>query len=248
MQSFYRYKILIEYDGTPFHGWQIQKGLLSIQGLLQEAIYKFSLERVTLYGAGRTDAGVHALGQVAHFDLHKNWLPDTISDALNHYLKPHPIIVLNTELVEQNFHARFSAISRSYIYRILNRRAPPSIDANRVWHIPEVIDINKIEAASQYLIGTHDFSSFRSKQCQAKSPLKSIEQIKITSQEDEIRIFLEARSFLHNQVRIIVGNLRKVGNGKWEADKINQILQARDRCFADATAPAQGLYLYRIRY
>ena len=219
---------------------------------------------VILYGAGRTDAGVHALGQVAHFDLHKSLPTRTIVDAINHFLRPHPIMVLAAAQVDRSFHARFSAISRSYFYRILNRYAPPALDVNRVWHVREKLDAVKMHEAAQILVGKHDFSSFRSSHCQAKTPLRSIHQISvirtgdgkhddtiknhIKMYDDEVIIHVKARSFLHNQVRIIAGNLRKIGGGQWDAEQLTRVLRAKDRRAADATAPAYGLYLHEIKY
>ena len=243
-----RYKIKVEYDGNGFHGWQEQKGLVSVQGAIQEAIEMFSGEVVTVHGAGRTDAGVHALGQVAHFDLNKPKPSNEVCSALNHFLKNKKIAILEAVEVGQEFHARFSAKSRSYIYKIINRRPHLTTHEGFAWHIPEKLDENLMHAAAQHLIGLHDLKSFRSSHCQAKSSVKSIDVIKVERYGEGIEIFIRARSFLHNQVRIIVGTLRRVGNTSWHPNKIQQILAARNRAAAGQTAPPFGLYLYEVGY
>ncbi len=243
-----RYKITIEYDGSDFHGWQEQKGLRSVQQTIQEAIFKFSGESVVLYGAGRTDAGVHAIGQVGHFDLQTYKDPNEVSRALNHFLKNEKIAILKTEEVTEDFHARFSAVSRSYIYKIINRRAHPTTQKELAWHVMEPLDVTLMNEAAQYLIGFHDLTSFRSAQCQSTSALKSIASIAVERHGENIEVFITARSFLHNQVRIIVGTLRKVGNGFLHPSKIHEIIEARDRSAAGQTAPPYGLYLRNCLY
>ena len=244
-----RYKIELEYDGSDFSGWQQQDGVPSVQETVQNAIYAFTGEKVNIYGAGRTDAGVHALGQVAHFDLHKSFSADKVGNAMNHFLKRSNIGVLNVEVVDDSFHARFSAKSRSYIYRIINRRTPLTLERNRAWHVIQNLDVEKIQDAAQYLIGKHDFSSFRSTYCQSISPHKTLDVITVERHSmDLIEIYISARSFLHNQVRIIVGTLYKIGIGSWTSEKMLEILKARNRATAGQTAPPYGLYLYKIRY
>jgi tRNA pseudouridine38-40 synthase len=243
-----RYKITIEYDGSDFHGWQEQKGLRSVQQTIQEAIFKFSGESVVLYGAGRTDAGVHAIGQVGHFDLQTFKDPNEVSRALNHFLKNEKIAILKTEEVTEDFHARFSAVSRSYVYKILNRRAHLTTQKGLAWHVMEPLDVTLMHEAAQHLIGFHDLTSFRSAQCQSTSALKSISSIAVERHGENIEVFITARSFLHNQVRIIVGTLRKVGNGFWHPSKIQEIIEARDRSAAGQTAPPYGLYLRNCLY
>ncbi len=237
-----RYKIIIEYNGSDFHGWQEQKGLKSVQQTIQDAILKFSSELVMIYGAGRTDAGVHATGQVAHFDLQNPKDPNEVRRAINHFLKNENIAILKCEIVPQDFHARFSAISRSYVYKIINRRAHLTTQKGFVWHVIEPLDATLMNEAAQHLIGFHDFESFRSAHCQSQSSLKSIDSIRVERHGGNIEIFITARSFLHNQVRIIVGTLRKVGNGSWNPSKVIEILQAKDRSSAGQTAPPYGLY------
>lgn len=244
----YRYRVTIEYDGSLFSGWQRQEGCLSIQQAIEEAIFALSSQRTTVMGAGRTDAGVHALAQVAHFDLDKEYPPHTIRDALNYFLISHPISILNAELVPNSFHARFSAVGRSYIYLISNRPSPPALDSRRSWHIPERLNITAMHDAAQILLGYHDFSSFCSSQCQSKSKLKTLDSITVSANEQQVAIHLRARSFLHNQVRIMVGTLRKIGNGRWSIDRLQEALNSRDRSKAGETAPPYGLYLEKIFY
>lgn len=243
-----RYKITIEYNGSEFHGWQKQSGKKSVQETIQNAIKQFSNEIVTVYGAGRTDAGVHALGQVAHFDLKKSMKSSALQSALNHFLKQENVSILQAEEVNMDFHARFSAKQRSYFYDIINRKAQLTIKNGFAWHVPEQLNIDLMNRATQYLIGHHDFESFRSTECQAKSAEKSIDNIRIIRNNDTIRIYISARSFLHNQVRIIVGTLRRIGNGFWSPEKINEILLARTRIAAGQTAPPYGLFLYDVQY
>jgi tRNA pseudouridine38-40 synthase len=243
-----RYKFTIEYDGTPFVGWQVQDNGASVQGAITEAIAAFTGERVMLQGAGRTDAGVHALGQVAHVDLAKDWDVDTVRDAINFHLRPHPIAVLTVKSVADTFEARFSAIKRHYLYRIINRRADLTLEQNRVWRMPRTLDSVAMHAGAQRLIGRHDFTTFRATECQAKSPVKTLDQLDVTRDGDEVRITAAARSFLHHQVRSMVGSLVHVGEGKWSADDLGAALAARDRAACGQVAPPHGLYLVRVEY
>jgi tRNA pseudouridine38-40 synthase len=243
-----RYKLTIEYDGTPFVGWQVQDNGVSVQGVLAEAVLAFAGERAVVGGAGRTDAGVHALGQVAHVDLAKDWPADTVRDALNAHLRPHPIAVLLAERVADDFDARFSAIKRHYRYRIVNRRADLALEALRAWRIPRPLDAAAMHDAAQKLVGRHDFTTFRSTECQAKSPVKTLDRLDVARDGDEVRITAIARSFLHNQVRSMVGSLVHVGEGKWSADDLAKALAARDRTACGQVAPPQGLYLVRVEY
>ena len=243
-----RYKLTIEYDGTPFVGWQVQDNGVSVQGVLAEAVLAFAGERAVVGGAGRTDAGVHALGQVAHVDLTKDWPADTVRDALNAHLRPHPIAVLAAEHVADDFDARFSAIKRHYRYRIVNRRADLALEAHRAWRVPRPLDAAAMHDAAQRLVGRHDFTTFRSTECQAKSPVKTLDRLDVARDGDEVRITTSARSFLHNQVRSMVGSLVHVGEGKWSADDLAAALAARDRTACGQVAPPQGLYLVRVEY
>ena len=243
-----RYKLTIEYDGTPFVGWQVQDNGVSVQGVLADAVLAFAGERAVIGGAGRTDAGVHALGQVAHIDLAKDWPPDTVRDALNAHLRPHPIAVLLAERVADDFDARFSAIKRHYRYRILNRRADLALEAQRAWRVPRPLDAAAMHEAAQRLVGRHDFTTFRSTECQATSPVKTLDRLDVARDGDEVRVTAIARSFLHNQVRSMVGSLVHVGEGKWSADDLASALAARDRTACGQVAPPQGLYLVRVEY
>ncbi len=243
-----RYKCLVEYDGLGFNGWQKQDHAPSIQACIENAINLFSGEQPVIYTAGRTDAGVHALGQVFHFDLIKEFSPERVRGAINQHLKPHKIAIINVEIVSQDFHARFSAKKRYYQYRIINRRSLLALELNRAWHVPVELSLIKMQEAANYLIGHHDFSSFRDGQCQAKSPFKTIDEIKINQIGDIITIDISARSFLHHMVRNIVGTLKMVGEGKWQPDYINHIIAAKDRKEAGPTAPAEGLYFVKVDY
>jgi tRNA pseudouridine38-40 synthase len=243
-----RYKLTIEYDGTPFVGWQVQDSGPSVQGVLTEAIAAFTGERVVVAGAGRTDAGVHALGQVAHVDLAKDWDGDTVRDAVNFHLRPRLIAVLTAEQVAENFDARFSATKRHYLYRIVNRRADLALDQNRAWRVPRPLDGDATHAAAQKLVGRHDFTTFRAAECQAKSPVKTLDQLDVKRDGDEVHISATARSFLHHQVRSMVGSLVHVGEGKWSAEDLAAALAARDRTRCGQVAPPQGLYLVRVEY
>lgn len=243
-----RYRLTLEYDGSPFVGWQKQDNGPSVQAALEAAIEKFCGERPATVGAGRTDAGVHALAQVAHFDLTREWPSATVMNALNFHLQPDPIAVLEAEIVAPDFHARLSATRRHYLYRILNRRAPPTIDRDRVWAVPTPLDAVAMHAAAQTLVGAHDFTTFRAAMCQAKSPEKTLDALDVSRQGEEIRVVARARSFLHHQVRNMVGTLKLVGEGKWTADDVARALVARDRAAGGPTAPASGLYLTRVDY
>jgi tRNA pseudouridine38-40 synthase len=243
-----RYKLLIEYDGTPFSGWQAQRKHLGVQNVIMQAIHAFCGEQVKINGAGRTDTGVHASGQVAHIDLTKNWAPARVRDALNAHMRVYPVSILEVEKVDKDFDARFSANRRLYRYRILNRRAPPALELNRAWHVIAKLDERLMQQGADYLIGKHDFTTFRHARCQAKSPIKNLDRIDVTREGDEIIIEAEAKSFLHNQVRSIVGSLKLVGMGRHKPIWIKKILQARDRNKCGALAPACGLTLVRVDY
>ena len=243
-----RYKLIVEYDGTPFVGWQRQSEGVSVQHVLEEAVFKFCGERATIYGAGRTDAGVHALAQVAHLDLEKPADPFRLTEAVNFHLKPHPIAVLDCAAVAADFHARFSAIERRYRYRIANRRAPLTLDRDRAWRVGAPLDAGAMHAAAQVLVGHHDFTSFRATDCQADSPVKTLDALDVARFGEEIEVSARARSFLHHQVRNMVGTLRLVGEGKWSAGDVKKALDARDRAAAGPTAPAEGLYLVGVKY
>ena len=243
-----RYRLTIEYDGTPFVGWQRQDNGPSVQGALEDAIEKLSQERVTVTGAGRTDAGVHALGQVAHFDLDKDFAPDKVRDALNHFLRPAPVVVLEAAVAPADFHARFSATGRHYLFRLLNRRSPPALDAGKVWQVAVKLDAEAMHHAAQHLLGQHDFTTFRAAECQAQSPVKTLDRLDVSRRADEIHIEASARSFLHHQVRSIAGSLKLVGEGQWRARDLKAALDAHDRAACGPVAPPDGLYLVRVDY
>lgn len=243
-----RYKLTIEYDGEPFVGWQRQDNGPSVQSALEDAVFAFSGEHAAIHGAGRTDAGVHARGQVAHFDLADEKPVETVRAALNFHLKPRPVAVLSAELVAADFHARFSASWRRYRYRILNRRAPAALDRGQLWHVAVPLDATAMADAASALVGRHDFDSFRSTACQAASALKTLDLLDVNRDGEEIRIDVGARSFLHNQVRILVGTLQLVGRGQWSRRDVEKALEARDRTQAGPTAPPHGLCLMEVRY
>jgi tRNA pseudouridine38-40 synthase len=243
-----RYKIIIEYDGAPFVGWQVQDNGLSVQGAIAAAVFAFSGEKAAVQGAGRTDAGVHALGQVAHFDLATERDTDTIRDALNAHLRPHPVAILSAEMVAPDFDARRSALRRHYLYRIANRRPDLALERGRAWRVPRPLNAEAMHAAAQRLVGKHDFTTFRSTECQAKSPEKTLDRLDVSRAGEEVEIATVARSFLHNQVRSMVGSLVLVGEGKWRADDLSRALAARDRAACGPVAPPEGLYLVRVDY
>ena len=242
-----RFKLTIEYDGTPFAGWQWQDDAPTVQRALTDAIAAFCGHAVKVAGAGRTDAGVHALGQVAHVDLAKDWRVDKVRDAVNAHLRPHPVAVLSAEKVPDGFDARFSAKKRHYLYRIANRRPDLALERTRAWRVPRRLNVDAMHEAAQRLTGKHDFTTFRSTECQAKSPVKTLDALDVT-RDDDVRITTSARSFLHNQVRSMVGSLALVGDGKWSADDLGRALAGRDRAACGPVAPPEGLYLVSVDY
>ena len=243
-----RYRLMLEYDGGGFVGWQRQDNGPSVQGALEEAIFKMTGEVSTVTGAGRTDAGVHAMAQIAHFDLAREFPPAKIRDALNHHLRPAAAAVIAAEIVAPDFHARFSATGRHYFYRILCRRSPPVLERGRVWHVMRDLDAEAMHLAAQALTGQHDFTTFRAVECQAKSPIKTLDRLEVRCAGDEIHIEASARSFLHHQVRSMVGTLKLVGEGKWQSRDVERALQAKDRAECGPVAPPEGLYLLRVDY
>lgn len=243
-----RYKLTIEYDGTPFYGWQRQAGYDSVQQRVEEAMIPFLKQAVSIHCAGRTDTGVHALAQVAHFDFDDSIDCFRLQECANFYLRDVPISILSVEITAPTFHARMSAKERFYIYKILNRRAKPCIEANRVWQVPIPLDHNAMQTAANYLIGKHDFSSFRAAGCQQKSPVKTVNSASIERRGDLIEFKISAKSFLYHQVRNIVGSLKFVGCGKWTAEQFSEILEARNRSLAGPTAPPYGLYFLGAIY
>lgn len=243
-----RYRLTLEYDGGPFVGWQRQTSGPSVQAALEAALAKFAGEAPEVVAAGRTDAGVHALGQVVHFDLARVWDPRRICDALNYHLRPDPVVALAAAETQDDFHARLSAVKRSYLYRILNRRAPPALDAGRVWPVEKALDAEAMHDAAQLLVGHHDFTSFRASICQARSPVKTLDLLAVRRAGEEIHVDAVARSFLHHQVRNIVGTLVQVGLGRWTRHDVAAALAARDRRAAGPTAPPDGLYLVAVAY
>ena len=237
-----RWKLTLEYDGRPFVGWQRQENGPSVQQVLEEAIAKFSGETVRLHGSGRTDSGVHALAQIAHFDLEKPVTAEAVYGALTFHSRPWPVAILAVEAVDDEFHARFSATRRQYLYRIVNRRAPLTFDAGRAWHVMRPLDADAMHEAAQILVGRHDFSSFRASQCQATSPVKTLDRLEVRRAGGEIEITASARSFLHHQIRNFVGTLELVGAGTWPVERVRAALEARDRRHGGPTAPPDGLY------
>ena len=243
-----RYKLIIEYDGTPYRGWQYQADVPTVQGAIEDAVAQFDGQRVTIQGAGRTDAGVHALAQAAHVDLRGEHDGGTVRDALNFYLRPQPIAILSAERVGADFNARFSATKRHYLYRIVNRRPDLALDLGRVWRVGRPLDAEAMRTAAKQLLGNRDFTTFRSTECQSKSPVKTLDQLDIEADGRNVNVIVSARSFLHNQVRSMVGSLVHVGEGKWSAEDLTRILEARDRTLCGQVAPPEGLYLVKVDY
>jgi tRNA pseudouridine38-40 synthase len=243
-----RWKFTIEYDGRPFSGWQRQENGPSVQAAVEQAILKLTGESVTVTAAGRTDAGVHALGQVAHADIEKVFPPDKMRDALNAHLRPHPVAVLEAEVAADDFHARFQATARHYRYLIVNRRSPLTFDAGLAWQVQVALDANAMHEAAQQLVGPHDFTTFRAAECQAKSPVKTLDVLNVAREGEEIVVEASARSFLHHQVRSMVGTLKMVGAGKWSVRDVGAALAACDRSACGPVAPPDGLYLVRVDY
>jgi len=243
-----RFRLTLEYDGAGFVGWQRQDNGPSVQQALEDAVFAFCGERVTAVAAGRTDAGVHALGQVVHLDIARAVAVETVRDAVNYHLRPAPIAVLAVEAAAADFHARFSAVERAYLYRIVNRRAPLALDRGRAWGVAAPLDAAAMAEAARALVGRHDFTSFRAASCQAASPVKTLDVLEVARAGAEVRVAARARSFLHHQVRNMVGTLKLVGEGKWSAADVAAALAARDRSAAGPTAPPGGLYLVEVRY
>jgi tRNA pseudouridine38-40 synthase len=243
-----RYRITLEYDGTPFCGWQRQADRMSVQQALEDAIFRFSGETVSTQASGRTDAGVHALGQVVHFDLSSDRDPFRVREALNYHLRPNPAAVIDCEIVPETFEARFSALARHYEYRILNRRAPAALERHQVWHVPMPLDADRMHEAAQKILGHHDFTTFRSSECQAKSPMRTLDHFAVRRELDHVIVTASARSFLHHQVRSMVGSLKLVGEGKWHARDLADALAATDRARCGPVAPPDGLYLVKVEY
>lgn len=247
-----RYALKIEYNGAPFYGWQRQKEHASVQGAIEDALAQITAEAPLVQGAGRTDAGVHATGQVAHVDLAQDWDPFRLSEALNYHLRKHPVAILAAARVDDDFHARFSAVEREYLFRIVSRRAPMTLETGLVWHVKYTLDPDAMRQAASHLIGKHDFTTFRSTICQAQSPVKSLDELRIETLDipygTEFRFHIRARSFLHNQVRSFVGSLAQVGSGSWTPADMKTALEARARPACGPVSPPHGLYLAHVRY
>lgn len=246
-----RWKMTIEYDGRPFSGWQYQEHIISVQQAIEEAIHKFCGQPIRIHAAGRTDAGVHACGQIAHFDLDYGDRAITgyeLAKAINAHLGAHPVSIVTAEIVDCDFHARFSALNKLYRYRVLNRPARPALDAGRVWHVKRPLNIAAMQEGAAYLLGRHDFTTFRASECQAKTPLRSLDRAEIMCDGDQIDFYFEGKSFLHHQVRNMVGTLVLVGEGKWQPGDIEKALALCDRTRGGPTAPPDGLYLMRVDY
>jgi tRNA pseudouridine38-40 synthase len=243
-----RYRLLVEYDGGRFHGWQRQDNGPSVQGAIEAALLALGGEAATVTGAGRTDAGVHALGQVAHVDLTRDWPADKLRDGLNAHLRPHPVSVLVAGVAPEGFHARFSAVARHYVYRIINRRAPLALERGRAWQVMRPLDAGAMHRAAQALTGNHDFTTFRSSECQSASAVKTLDRLDVMRHGEAIEVHASARSFLHNQVRSMVGSLKLVGEGRWEENGLIAALAACDRSACGPVAPPDGLFLVRVDY
>ena len=247
-----RYALKVEYHGAPFVGWQRQRDQVSVQGMIEAALAKLEPGPHAIAAAGRTDAGVHALAQVAHCDLERDWTPFRLSEALNHHLKPAPVAIVACAVVADDWHARFSALERRYLFRLLMRRAPATLERGLVWQVPRRLDVAAMRAGAAHLVGHHDFTTFRSTICQAKSPVKTLDALEIAEVEGvagpELHFTLRARSFLHNQVRSLVGSLERVGAGAWRPDDVKTALEARDRAACGPVCPPHGLYLAGVRY
>jgi tRNA pseudouridine38-40 synthase len=243
-----RYRLDLEYDGGPYKGFQIQADLPTVQGSIERAVKAFCGEALRLQAAGRTDTGVHALQQVVHIDLDRDWKPKVVRDALNAHLVPEPIAIIAASLAPEGFHARFSAKGRRYLYRIVNRMAPPTLEKHRVWHLKKPLDIDAMGEAATSLIGHHDFTTFRDADCQANSPLKTLDEARIWREGEEVRLAFSARSFLHRQVRSMTGSLAEVGAGRWTPADLKAALEAKDRTACGQVAPAEGLYLAGVEY
>ncbi|MBY8977387.1 tRNA pseudouridine(38-40) synthase TruA [Rhodobacteraceae bacterium NNCM2] len=243
-----RYKLTIEYHGGPFVGWQRQDNGVSVQGQIEAALRKLEPEAGAVQGAGRTDAGVHATGQVGHCDMAQEWDPFRLTGALNYHLKPHPISIIGIERVADDFHARFDAVRRDYRYRLICRKSPLAIERGLAWRVNDLLDGPAMHRAAQALIGKHDFTTFRSAKCQSASPVKTLDQFDVVQEGDAIDCFLSARSFLHNQVRSFVGTLVQVGLGRWPVGRVREALEAADRSACGPVAPPEGLYLTGVHY
>ena len=243
-----RYRLDLEYDGGPYKGFQAQADLPTVQGSIERAVKAFCGEELRLQAAGRTDTGVHALQQVVHIDLERDWKPEVVRDALNAHLVPEPIAVIAASLAPEGFHARFSAKGRRYLYRIVNRMAPPTLEKHRVWHLKKPLDVAAMGEAASALIGHHDFTTFRDVDCQAASPLKTLNEARVWREGDEVRLAFGARSFLHRQVRSMTGSLAEVGAGRWRPADLKAALDAKDRTACGQVAPAEGLYLAGVEY
>jgi tRNA pseudouridine38-40 synthase len=243
-----RWKLTLEYFGGPFSGWQRQDNAPSVQAVVEDALARIEPQAGPVIGAGRTDAGVHATGQVAHCDTARDWDPFKLAAALNHHLRPHPVAVLSAEPAAPEFHARFSAIERRYLYRIRDRRAPLTFERRLAWRHHGPLDADAMAEGARRLIGHHDFTTFRAAQCQALSPVKTLDALEVVRDGDEIRVNARARSFLHNQVRSMVGTLAQVGSGRWPPERVGDALAARDRAACGPVAPPDGLYLTAVGY
>ena len=243
-----RYRLIVEYDGRPYHGFQAQTTLPSVQASIERAVRGFTGQDIRIQAAGRTDTGVHATGQVVHVDLDKDWRSEVVRNALNAHLVPEPISILDAVVAEGDWHARFSARERRYVYRILNRNSPPALDQGRVWHVKKPLDAEAMHEAAQVLVGHHDFTTFRDMACQAKSPMKTLDVAKVWREGEQVLLHFASRSFLHRQVRSMTGTLAEVGVGRWKREDVATALEARDRRACGPVAPADGLYLTGVSY